>query len=56
MPTIIIEGQKDRSALLRLLTNDYIEGSGTTHHTQLHKTFTKEKKNTSGKGKKAKES
>ena len=32
------------------MINDYIKVSGNTHHTQLHKTFTKEKK-TSGKGK-----
>ena len=24
--------------------NDYIEGSGTAHHTQLHKTFTQKKR------------
>ena len=39
-------GYKDSAALLRLLINDYINGSGTAHHTQLHiKTFT-HKKNT----------
>ena len=33
------------AASLRLLiNNDYIKGSGTAHHTQLHKTFTHKKK------------
>ena len=32
------------SSLLRLLINDYFKGSGTTHHTKLHKTFTKKRK------------
>ena len=32
------------SALRRLLIKyDYSKGSGTTHHTKLHKTFTKKK-------------
>ena len=39
-----MEGKKDKSALLRLfnLINDcvYVKRSGTTHHTQLRKTFT----------------
>ena len=38
-----IEGLKDRATLLRLLINDHIKGSGTTHHTQLHKTHTHKK-------------
>ena len=29
---------------LSSLVNYYFKGSGTTHHTQLHKTFTKKKK------------
>ena len=48
LPILTIEGYKDSAALLRLLINDYIKGSGTAHHTQLHKTFTHKKK-TSGK-------
>ena len=41
---LTIEGYKDSAALLRLLINDYIKGSGTAHHTQLHiKTFTHKK-------------
>ena len=43
LPIVTIEGKKDRSALLRLLINDYVEGSGTTHHTQLNKTLTQKK-------------
>ena len=43
-----MEGKKDKSALLRLfnLINDYVyvKRSGTTHHTQLRKTFTHTKK------------
>ena len=44
LPIVTIEGKKGRSALLRLLINDYVKGSGTTHLTQLHKTFTHTKK------------
>ena len=44
LPILTIEGYKDSAALLRLLINDYIKGSGTAHHTQLHKTFTHKKK------------
>ena len=45
LPILTIEGYKDSAALLRLLINDYIKGSGTAHHTQLHiKTFTHTKK------------
>ena len=38
--------KKDKSTLLRLLINDYVyvKGSGTTHHTLLHKTFAHTKK------------
>ena len=46
-------GLKVWAALLSLLINVYIKGSGTGHHTQLHKTFTKK---TSRKRKTAKES
>ena len=42
LPILTIEGYKDSAALLRLLINDYIKGSGTAHHTQLRiKTFTR---------------
>ena len=38
-------GYKDRTALLRsVLINDYIKGSGNTHHTQLHKHTQKNEK------------
>ena len=30
--------------VLRKLIHDYIKGSGTAHHTQLHKTFTQKKR------------
>ena len=51
-----IEGLKDRATLLRLLINDHIKGSDTTHHTQLHKTHTQKGKKASGKRKTARES
>ena len=39
-----MERVQGANALLRLLINDYFKGSGTTHHTQLDKTFTHKKK------------
>ena len=38
LPIITIEGSKDRAALLKLLINYYVEGTGTTHEHTLHKT------------------
>ena len=35
-----VQPAHNRAASLRLLINDYIKGSGTAHHTQLHKTLT----------------
>ena len=44
LPIITNEGQKDMAALLRLLINDYTEGSGTTHAHTLLRTRNEKKK------------
>ena len=56
LPIITVEGYKDKVALLRLLINYYIKGSGTTHAHTLHKTQKGKKKKASRKKKTTKES